>query len=101
MRVKFEEVKLSASRSGQCIFCGNKCSIKRTFMQTLNPFNKGKDGRTKTRSQIIVELNAEIKAWQQKPIAHSKCEDSDRAFKRIQSQFINEINEAKTNGKIN
>jgi hypothetical protein len=32
-------------------------------MQTINPFNRNKDGSVKTRAQIMKELLAERDAW--------------------------------------
>jgi hypothetical protein len=43
-----------------------------TFEQTINPWNKNKDGNPKTYSEIIVELDEKANNW--KPdFTHEKC----------------------------
>jgi len=51
--MKFEKVSIDAFRG----------SKKKTFFQTISPFNKNKDGKIKTRDEILVELRKEIQDW--------------------------------------
>ncbi len=70
----FEEVKLYGSKSGKCSVCKKPCNRSQKFAQTLNPFNKNKDGEVKTRQEIVTELQAELAEWRGKPPIHSRCE---------------------------
>lgn len=42
---------------------GKKRQKTRKFSQTLNPFNKNKDGSIKTYDQIMKEITKEADAW--------------------------------------
>lgn len=66
MRYQFEEVSLKVVRRWTDAE-GKKRQQTKKFLQTINPFNKNADGSLKTRSQIMVELNAERDAWMQEP----------------------------------
>lgn len=70
----FEEIKLYGSKSGKCSVCGKSCTRSQKFSQTLNPFNKNKNGDVKTRQEIRAELQAELTDWRGKPPIHSRCE---------------------------
>ena len=70
----FEEVKLYASKSGICPVCGKRATRNQKFQQTINPFNKTKDGIVKTSSEIRPELRQAADAWRLLPTYHSKCE---------------------------
>jgi len=65
MNMRFEQVKITAVR--QWRENGKRRQETKTFMQTLNPFNKNADGSVKSRGQIITELLLERKAWLAKP----------------------------------
>jgi hypothetical protein len=58
---RFEQIVLKATR--RWTENGKKRQETRTFMQTLNPYNKNADGSLKSRGQIYAELIAERKAW--------------------------------------
>ncbi len=63
MITSFEEVKMRASKTIRNDK-GKLVARTKTFYQTLNPFNKNKDGSIKNREQIQKELLLEIKGWQ-------------------------------------
>lgn len=69
----YEEVKVSASKSGKC-HCGKKLTRKTTFMQTISPFNKNADGTLKDRNAILAELHEEAQQWKQEPCRHTGME---------------------------
>lgn len=75
MRINFEEVKMNTSKSVKCAGgCGRRLSRSKTFMQTLNPFNKNKEGQVKSRREIYDELHAELTAWHKQPEYCKHCE---------------------------
>lgn len=76
MITTFESVKFRATKTGKCI-CGKKINRSKTFEQTINPWNKNKDGLPKNRFEILEELRIEAKKWQDKPIVHSEFESGE------------------------
>jgi hypothetical protein len=64
----FEKVSIKRKRSYRDSE-GKKRQKTKEFYQTLNPFNKTKDGKLKTESQIRVEIEAEAKKWMELPDA--------------------------------
>ena len=72
----FDEVKMQGRKNSKCA-CGKRVTRQHTFSQTINPFNKNKDGEIKTRQEINEELRAEIEAWKQEPVLCTACEDDD------------------------
>jgi hypothetical protein len=61
MRITFEEVKVKGTR--RWTENGKPRQLTRTFMQTVNPFNKHPNGRQKSRDEIVTEVRAERDAW--------------------------------------
>jgi hypothetical protein len=59
---RFEELKLSATRYWKDEN-GKRRQETKQFFQTLNPYNKNRDGLVKTRSEIWEELHAARAAW--------------------------------------
>ena len=64
--MKFEKVKLTAKKT-IIDENGKKKNIQKTFIQTINPFNKNMSGLRigliKNHNDIIKELKEEIKEW--------------------------------------
>lgn len=58
MKIEFEEVKYSHRAKDK-----NGKKKQKTFSQTINPWNKKKDGTPKTRSEIFQELVKEAEVW--------------------------------------
>lgn len=77
---RFEEVTHRATKRVPCDGCGKTLSRTRTFMQTLNPFNKNIDGTVKTRQDIRDELRTQAAAWTAETTGerHAKCEETSR-----------------------
>jgi len=75
---RFREIKHQASKNLPCPGCGKKLRRQRTFMQTLNPFNK-KDGVVKTELVIVRELVAQAEEWEQQPETHDACRTGEAA----------------------
>lgn len=71
---RFREIKHQASKNLPCPGCGKRLRRQRTFIQTLNPFNKNAEGRVKTELEIVRELNATASEWEQKPERHDACQ---------------------------
>lgn len=59
----FEEIKHSAKKTCKCTVCGKRLVRSKTFMQTLNPFNKNPDGSLKDEYQIKDELAVKAAQW--------------------------------------
>ena len=70
---EFAEVKLTSVKKGKCIYCGRNCTMTKKFYQTINPFNKNKDGEMKTAKEITDELIAESVEWRKEDMYHKKC----------------------------
>ncbi|GKV89323.1 hypothetical protein [Pectobacterium carotovorum] len=70
---RYEEVATVAEKSGKCVVCGKACKRREKFYQTLNPFNKNKDGSVKSYAQILSEIKERAAAWKLEPIFHAKC----------------------------
>jgi hypothetical protein len=62
-RYIFEEVRVRASKRSICPVCGTRRNLRKTFYQTLNPFNVNADGDAKSRVEIQLELAHEARAW--------------------------------------
>lgn len=62
MKVYFEEVSVKAVKRW-VDENGKKHQQTKKFYQTINPFNKDKDGFPKNREQILAEIKAERDAW--------------------------------------
>lgn len=69
----FREVSVRAVRRGICPVCGNKCQVRKNFFQTLNPFNKNKDGSLKSAKDIYAELAPQVAEWERGQAVHVKC----------------------------
>lgn len=63
MITRFQEVGLGGKKRFKCA-CGKRVVRSRRFYQTLNPYNKNKDGSVKTQGQIMSECSAQFVAWQ-------------------------------------
>lgn len=62
MRVHFEEISVKATKKWKDVN-GRQRQCTKKFFQTLNPFNKNKDGSIKSRSDIMIEITASRDAW--------------------------------------
>ncbi|MFZ3592250.1 hypothetical protein [Streptomyces sp. BH104] len=76
---RFQKITHQVTKSVPCTVCGKKTRRQRTFMQTLNPFNKNTEGQVKTLPEIMRELVAQATRWQAEPEMHPKCEDGAAA----------------------
>jgi hypothetical protein len=74
MRITFQPVKLTVSKSGICPVCGKRATRTRTESQTINPWNRNADGTLKTENEIRLELHHEIDVWEREPVYHQRCE---------------------------
>lgn len=76
-RYVFREIKLTGTKSIRCEGCGKKLNRQKKFYQTLNPFNRNKEGVPKTEDEIRTELLADIAEWQKVPDYCRACGDAD------------------------
>lgn len=74
IQVTYDEVRRTTVKWIKCQ-CGKRLKRQRTFMQTLNPFNKDKaTGQIKTYGQIWKELGEEGARWQPNNRLCVRCE---------------------------
>lgn len=59
----FEEVQATRIKHGRCPGCRKSVKRRRTFVRTVNPFNKNPDGSMKSREQVHEEVNREADEW--------------------------------------
>lgn len=71
--VKFNEIYIKGTKKVKCHKCGKQSQSTQKFWQTESPFNKDKDGKPKTYSDIWNEIVAEKNEWMAKPLECSKC----------------------------
>lgn len=62
MRIRFEQVSVRGEKSFRCT-CGRRRRLRKTFWQTLNPYNWNDYGRPRTREEIQEDLINERRAW--------------------------------------
>lgn len=72
--ISFNEVKIYGTKSGICPVCKKPAKRQKKFFQTLNPFNKNKNGLPKNREEILKELAIKENQWKKEPVYHAKCE---------------------------
>ena len=73
IRHQFEVLKFAGYKSGKC-GCGKYRQRQKTFVMTVNPFNRNPDGSVKTRAQVMKDLNDVIMKWRGEPITCDTCE---------------------------
>jgi hypothetical protein len=73
---KFAEIGMTYESNFVCNSCGKRRSRSKKFYQTLNPFNRDKDGNPKTPEQIRCEVNMEADDWLKKTKTCRTCEAS-------------------------
>lgn len=66
MRTTFDVVRLYGSKRYKCA-CGRRLARRRTFEQTVNPWNVDAHGHPKSREDIARELAVEHKLWLSEP----------------------------------
>lgn len=67
MRYTFEEITTKRTKRWTDKN-GKKRQQTKTFTQTVNPFNKTKSGRVKTRAEIMKEVHVQADAWVKEPV---------------------------------
>lgn len=73
VRVNFERVRYSATKTLPCPSCAKKVRRQRTFVQTINPYNLNADGQPASRPEIVEKLRAEAKVWRMEPEHCTSC----------------------------
>ena len=69
----FQKISVKDTKKIKCKKCGKSTQETREFWQTVNPFNKNKDGSVKTIAEIYSEIGAELNEWMKKPLECNKC----------------------------
>lgn len=69
----YREISIKGTKKGKCD-CGKVRTRTMTFSQTVNPFNKNKEGKLKTDNEIYEEIKKEKEEWMNdKHITCNKC----------------------------
>lgn len=66
-RIDFQEVRGSATKYGACPGCGKRLRRSKTFIHTVNPFNRNDDGTVRTIEQVREHLREVVVAWHDEP----------------------------------
>lgn len=74
MMVKYQVFRRKAFKSGKCK-CGKHRRRQRTFVMTVNPFNRNPDGSVKTPYEVIEDLRRVSESWRNEPITCEDCDD--------------------------
>lgn len=70
---RFEQVTRRGTKKGKCPVCQKMVTRSKTFMNTINPFNKDPDTQLpRTRDQIWEKLGRDIEVWVP-DFTHDKC----------------------------
>ncbi|MGS2805361.1 hypothetical protein [Nocardia sp. MW-W600-9] len=79
----FPPISVTRKKSGKCPVCGKRVTRSRTFMQTVNPWNKNTDGTTRTHTEVGTAVRDEANAWVP-DFTHGACAEtsSPDAFAR-------------------
>lgn len=72
---KYEQIGHKERRAGLCPKCGRRVVRVRSFIHTLNPFNRNLDGTIKNRTQVLDGAKAEAAAWVP-DFTHETCRES-------------------------
>lgn len=70
---RFQEVTTSRYRYGKCPVCGKRVTRSKTFMNTINPFNRNADGSVRTAAEVRANVEAQADAWVP-DFTHATCE---------------------------
>ena len=76
-RINFQEIKLSATKSGVCPFCQERARRSITLMNTVNPWNVNAQGLPRTPDQSRAHLREQLAEWRLEPTWHLRCEELD------------------------
>lgn len=66
MNITFEEVKAYGKR--RVTVDGKKKYQQKTFVETINPFNKNPDGTVKSRAEVQESVDRKCDEWQSETI---------------------------------
>ncbi len=69
----YEEVKMSGQKRGKCPH-GKYITRRKTFCNTINPFNKNEDGSIKNHYEVSLHVMDLVKIWKEQPITDCNCE---------------------------
>lgn len=74
---RYEQVKESARIAGKCSICGKTVVKSKTFMATVNPFNKNSEGTVKNYTEVRQDVINKVTAWEKSEIdfTHQKCKE--------------------------
>ncbi len=63
MKITFDLIKRTKKITGICGVCGKKMSKTIISEQTVNPFNKNKEGIPKTYHEVEISVSEKLDDW--------------------------------------
>jgi len=72
--INYSKIGFVCKKSGICPICKKRATRSKEFYQTINPYNKNKDGTVKDGGDIMEEENIKADRWKELPVYHAKCE---------------------------
>jgi hypothetical protein len=67
MLIHFEPIKRRAAIHTKCVHCRRGIRRSKVFEETVNPYNRHPDGRTKTRAEVIQSVMDKAREWAANP----------------------------------
>lgn len=71
---RYEEISWRSEKSGECAVCGKHVKRQKKFTNTVNPWNRNPDGTTRTRVEVMANVQSLAARWQEQPVTHQRCE---------------------------
>ena len=73
----FQEVSTKGVIKQECCVegCKKKTQATKKFCQTLNPYNRNKNGEVKSREEIVREINEQKREWLASQKGKLLCKD--------------------------
>lgn len=97
----YDRLSSQAERKVMCPGCGRKRTIRRTFHQTVNPWNRNDDGTTKTHLEVVEAVTAEAAAWKPagRELYHAACLEIAQSRTAVRAVKIIKWYTMPTNGR--
>jgi hypothetical protein len=73
--MKFDVVRRTAVKTGWCPVCGKSVTRRRTFENTINPFNRNAQGAVKTYEEVREDVTQLCVDWIP-DFTHEACRES-------------------------
>lgn len=78
IKTTYKEIGITFYKIGKCSICGKSMKRQKRFTQTINPFNKNKNGYIKSSDEIYAEVRIEGEKWKKEPMIHDMCKGNNK-----------------------